>query len=729
MSFLTIASILIVIGSFFMSIFLIKNNKGRESVLVWGIFCLFCTFWGIGGYIFSIAKSENLAYIGWQVSYVGAVFLPVLYYHFAISFLNIKNKKFLFFLYCLGLFFLFLVFFHKKLFFGELRFVFNEFYCFYWNENKSPFFLLFYIGFHWLLLIYSCFLLFLNFLKSTGTKKNQLKYFLIGSMGGFLGGHLFFLVAFGINLYPYADILIAIYPLIIGYGIVKYRLMDINLAITRTGIFLAVYSLVLGIPFAMAFVWQQKLCTIFGQNWWIVPLITSTLLATVGPFVYIFIDRKAEARLFREQKDYQNILRNASKGMIRIKDLKRLLNLIVHVVSKAVKVKNIAIYLYDNENAQYILQAERGLKIDLDLVRTIDSSSSLITYFNSKNDSIVTEEVIMKMREDERDIDLKELVLQLNILNAALTVPCFLEDKLIGILILGEKRSKKLYSEDDLAVFSVLANQAALAIENAQFYDEIQKTNEQLIQAEKLATIGTMADGLSHQINNRFHALSLISGDSLDILQTFDFSECSEKVKEVINDIRVALEKIQNNVLQGGEVVKGLLKYSRPEDGGFEPVSLIEVVNGAIEMLQYKIKLKEIRLVQNIPIGLSKLIGSRIQLQEVFFNLIDNAFDAIKERQMVLKEYGYKGKIEISAVCLDSHVEIIIADNGIGVKEHDRKKLFAPFFTTKASSRKGTGLGLYVIEKIVTAHQGKLSVDSNYGVGTHFVMLLPTSKG
>jgi signal transduction histidine kinase len=413
--------------------------------------------------------------------------------------------------------------------------------------------------------------------------------------------------------------------------------------------------------------------------------------------------------------------------MIRIKDLKKLLNVVVHVITKTVKIKHAAIYLFDKEANNYAFHACRGKRKLVGDSAFIDSGSPLVWQLNFTKKPIVTEELVMRLRDEGQNQSMLKFVEQLKWLEGALVVPSFVEDRLIGILILGEKISGKLYSEDDLIVFSVLTNQAALAIENAQFYDEVKRTHEQLFQAEKMATIGTMADGLSHQINNRFHALSLISGDALDILKTYDGSNCSEETKQVLTDLKSALARIEANVLQGGEVVKGLLKYSRPGEGGYELVDLKDVLGGAIDMVQYKIKLKEIDLIQNIPLDLPKLYGNLTQLQEVFFNLIDNAYDATKERQTFLKEEGYKSRIEISASSVNGSIEIIVSDNGMGVKDLDRKKLFTPFFTTKATAKKGTGLGLYVIDKIVSAHNGKIIIDSIYKSGTRFTITLPIS--
>ena len=118
------------------------------------------------------------------------------------------------------------------------------------------------------------------------------------------------------------------------------------------------------------------------------------------------------------------------------------------------------------------------------------------------------------------------------------------------------------------------------------------------------------------------------------------------------------------------------------------------------------------------------------QLEEVFFNFIDNANDAIAERKQTFQEGNYRGKITISASPkTDNIMEIIVEDNGIGVKDEDIKKIFTPFFTTKISSRKGTGLGLYVIRRIINeVHKGKIQFESRYKTGTKFIVELPIAK-
>jgi signal transduction histidine kinase len=711
-----------------MSILVFKQGKNKKLSHTWGWFCLMAALWGVGSYNISRCASYDNAFLWWQISFISIIATPIFYTTFVHILLDLKNRFLFFIIYSFFFIFLFYVFFKKEFFLGDLRFVFNEFYWYRPSKylNKSIVFYIFYLGFYWLLLSYSFLLLVKEFFRSSGIKSYQLKYFIVGSIVGWLGPHGLFLIALGFNIFPFSNFFIVIYPLIIGYGIIRYRLLDMSIVFTKAGIFVAVYSLILGIPFFIGYKFQLFLTSILHNNWWLGPLVSSTILATIGPFVYLYFDKRTQDRLLKEQRGYQNILRNASSGMIRIKDLGKLLNLIVHVVTKTVRIRNAAIYLLDRENNTYALQAIRGDGITKQVDHVVDAGSPLIWTMTDRRSLVVTEEETMRLNDEQENIGLLKLTEQLLKLKADLVVPSFVDDRLIGFIALGEKVSKKLYSQDDMNVFSVLANQAALAIENAQFYDEIKQTHEQLFQAEKMATIGTMADGLSHQINNRFHALSLISGDALDVLNTSDLSGASAEVKQLVADVKDALQKIQNNVLQGGEVVKGLLKYSRPGDSGFEPVDFKDVLKGSLDMVQYKIKLVEIDFLEKIIPDLPKIHGNLTQLQEVFFNLIDNAYDATRERKLTLNEKDYKGRIEVIArVNEKNSIEINVIDNGMGVKDLDKKKMFTPFFTTKATAKKGTGLGLYVIKKIISAHNGTITVGSVLEKGTHFLIELP----
>lgn len=682
-------------------------------------------FWSLFLGLMFNSKDAKYSLIYSRILMIGANLIPITFYHFILVFLDRdkdeQQKRLLFLGYaitlCLSLLNFTLLFIKSTSYKSLVR-------CFY--PDAGPFFI-FYILLYFGLTGYSCFLMYRATELSRGQKKNQIKYCLFGSVVGFLGGATTFPLWYQIQLPPFGSHFVWLYTLVVTIAILRYRLMDITVAVTRTSIFVAVYTLVLGLPFGIAFWFKNWLINILGVYWWMSPLILMAALSTTGPFLYIYFQRKAEDRLLKEQRRYQAILKQASVGMTRIRNLRRLMDLITHIVTKTVKISYAAIYLYDQETDKYILQVHRDKKDKLPL-QILNPDNPLITRIQLRREPLVYEEV-KRQKEDSADTTYKSLEENMRLLNAAVIIPSFLEDKFMGFIVLGEKLSGQIYTPDDLGVFQVLASQAALAIENAQFYEETKQMQEQIAQAEKMATVGTMADGLSHQINNRFYALSLIAGDTIDTIKMTDTSKCTPEIKEMINQINRALERIQDNVIQGGQVVRGILKYTRKGEENFEDITLDQILDGTLEMVQYKVKLSEIDLIRNYPKDVQKIRGNIVQLQEAFFNFIDNAYDAIVERREVLKENNYRGKITVSTLVKNNFLEITVEDNGMGVKEEDTKKVFTPFFTTKVSSRKGTGLGLYVIRRIITdTHQGKISFESRHKVGTRFILELPLAK-
>ncbi|HOD12122.1 MAG TPA: ATP-binding protein [Candidatus Omnitrophota bacterium] len=503
--------------------------------------------------------------------------------------------------------------------------------------------------------------------------------------------------------------------------------MDVSIAITRTGIFVLVYSLVLGIPFAIAFGLKDYLFSILGNIWWIIPLFASTMLGTAGPYLYFFIQRKAEEKLLADQKRYQSTLKQASAGMTRIKDLKKLLNLIVYILSRTVNLTHASLYLYNPKSRDYTLEAVRGEKLSKKNYY-ISRRCALIDYLEKAKLPIVAEE-IKQQSQDYNNENLKEVYAQLKEIGAEVAVPILTEKRLLAIGVLGKKNTGSMYTPDDLTVFSILASQVALAIENAQFYEESKQTQEQLFQAEKMATIGTMADGLSHQINNRLHTLGFIAGDALDTINLSKDVQDPSRFQSILAEISKALVKIQENVRQGGEIVQGLLRYTRKGQEGFGEVVFDKLVDEVVEMAQFKIKKEYVAIVKDYPQDLPGIHGNFTQLQEVFFNIIDNAYDAIMQKKHEIADENFSGKIKISTRQTEKFLEVNVLDNGMGVKEDDQTKLFTPFFTTKVSSRKGTGLGLYVIKKIVEDnHQGEVFISSEHKVGTLFIVRLPIGK-
>ncbi|MBU4346169.1 MAG: GAF domain-containing protein [Candidatus Omnitrophica bacterium] len=714
MIYYPISALINAVASTVVCIIVITRNPKSQLNRSFSYFAFSVAFWAYCYFFWQISNNAHNALFWCRALMAGAIFIPSAFLHFSVSLISQYKKysKIVAFWYIVSVLFFLLDF--TPLFVKDVR---PRLTFPYWPSagiTYTPF-----LGMFAGLTIYAHILMYKSYKRLSGFNRNQIKYVFLGTAIGFLGGSTNYPLWYGISIPPIGNAFVGVYVLLVAYSIVKYRLMDIKVALTRAGIFVVVYTLVLGIPFWIGL-------RFLGTGTWIFPVSIAVVLATLGPFIYIYLQSKAEARLLKEQRRYQDSLKQASAGMTRIRNLRKLLNLITHIVTKTVKIAYAGIYLYNKETNEYILQVSRD-KGRMSIPK-LTADNPLISWITRNRQPLIYEEV-KRQEEDNHNTSYNHLEENMRLLTAVVVIPSFLEDRLVGLLVLGEKISGHIYTPEDLDVFQILASQTALAIENAQFYEETKEMQAQIAQAEKMATIGTMADGLSHQINNRFNALSLIAADTIDTVKTTDTSKCTPEVKEMIAQINRALERIQSNVLQGGQVVKGILKYTRKEDEGFEALTLDQILDATLEMVQYKVKLSEIDIIRDYPKNTPKIHGNIIQLQEVFFNFIDNAYDAMVERKTTLNEPGYRGKITISVSPKSKTLEIAVKDNGMGIKDNDSKKLFTPFFTTKVSSRRSTGLGLYVIKRLIEeSHQGKIRFESEHKRGTTFVIELPRAK-
>ncbi len=198
------------------------------------------------------------------------------------------------------------------------------------------------------------------------------------------------------------------------------------------------------------------------------------------------------------------------------------------------------------------------------------------------------------------------------------------------------------------------------------------------------------------------------------------------------------MNKIEENALRGGDIVKTLLKFSRPA-GEYKVATIEQIVSTALEVVGYRVNLNLIDVVREIPENLPSIKGDLNQLADSLFNLMSNAFDATQKKAELITEQKltpepndpvpYKGQIHLRArMEYDGEKKWVILevqDNGVGMSQTEVEQLFIPFFTTKATAEKGTGLGLYVIQRILEQHGGTVQAASAYGVGTTFTFKMP----
>ncbi len=236
---------------------------------------------------------------------------------------------------------------------------------------------------------------------------------------------------------------------------------------------------------------------------------------------------------------------------------------------------------------------------------------------------------------------------------------------------------------------------------------ELDTKTHELIQAEKLAAIGTFSSGIAHELNNPLNNISL-SADML--LEDLDMLS-KEEIKEILQDILTQTDR-------AGAIVRNLLDFSRDKEAQVQEIEVRDLIKRTIKLIENELRLNHIHIDTWIPDELPKILGDFQKLQQVFLNLFVNAIHAMPDGGLIYIDARYEEQ---------GYVRIDVSDTGEGIPQEVIKKIFDPFFTTKEVGA-GTGLGLSIIYGIVQKHGGYIEVSSKLKQGTTFSIYLPAVR-
>ena len=340
-----------------------------------------------------------------------------------------------------------------------------------------------------------------------------------------------------------------------------------------------------------------------------------------------------------------------------------------------------------------------------------------------------------------------------------LVLPIIHQGNLTGIFYLENNLTKGAFTRDRLEILGILSAQAAISLENARFYtiletrvaqrteklqtalEELRRTQLQLIQSEKMSSLGEVVGGIAHEINNpinfiygNLHYTNEYSKNLLDLLQLYQnnypnpVQEIINKSEQIdlsflINDFTQMIDSMRVGAARVRDIVLSLRNFARLDESDKKWVNLHEGIDSTLMILAQK--LSDIQVIEdygNLPL-VNCYPG---EINQVFMNLLTNAIDAFSCERVSEADSTKTPTIQIcTQVAEGNQVVIRIVDNGVGMSSEVLGKIFDPFFTTKEVG-KGTGLGLSISYQIVVEqHGGKLICKSEPGEGSEFTILLP----
>ena len=787
-----ISGLLVGLSSFCFGLFVLMKAPKKRLNQLWFLFSLTVAVWGFSALWGGSEKDPHLALLKWRtVGALGITWIPVLYFHFICRFLKIKRPKVLLASYLAGAVFAYLN--TTPAIFRETRYLWNEVH---WPVAGAlhPIFYLWWTA----LIFYSHWELWLQYKKCKGIRKCQIRLFFLASTIGYFCGGLEYLPDYKIDLYPWSNFGVALYPYIMTYAILQYRLFDISLIIRRsilysilcafliTGYFGLVYAaqqlfqmtllqhhiLALGLTAVttlglglLVFLAEPKrrLNQVFGLyslaiSWWAfteILLVCAKDQAMANSISYmkwpgvIFIaptfTHTVLLSIRQRARGTKSVLLAAYGGSV----LFLLFHLFTPLVTASPRPVGYVPFFDNCTTLGTLIPLTFFVLVNLALWKLWHAYrgatgqrrtqlkylfwASMIGYLGGSPDwfftrgfyvpfispfgiygvplySIATTYAVLHHRLFDVNVVIRKSLVY-SLLVTILTVGYF------GLAFGIERLFQMTFGYRSLwlsfaafATMALLFQPLKIGIQrlvdwllfrapHEEMVKRMERLEHEVLQAEKLKAVSTLAAGMAHEIKN-----------PLTAILTF-----AEFIPEKRSDPEF-LDKLHHVLTEEARRIKGiveeLLDFAKPKTPQFKPVDLRLLIGSTVDLLSTELLKRQIAWTVSCEHNGANVHADPDQIRQVLINLIQNAADAMPTG----------GTLTLITQAPDGYLEMLVSDTGQGIPKDLLPRIFDPFVTTKSQ---GTGLGLAVVHSIVQAHHGTIHVDSHPGRGTTFTVRLP----
>jgi signal transduction histidine kinase len=676
-----------------------RPSTYKRINIVFSLLCLACALW-----IFGALMVEIFEQVGWKLFWIRFIFavscfLPAIFVHFSLIFPNYQHH--LYFLKTLILYFpplIFLAFSPTELIVKSILQIepikldygtMHRFVAFY-------FFIYLSLGFYFLSKTYR---------NSIGIHRLQIKYCFLGMLLSAIAGFTtnFILPTLGTSRFSGLGSCSAIIMVsFITYSIIRHRLMDINIVFKKGTTYVFLLAL-LFVPSFLFILFSQKV--FFNKISYLFSAVMVALLFLVTILFYRIkgqTEKAVEQLLFKGRYDYRKTLGRFSKAMVSILDLHSLSKRLIETITETMGVEKASLYLVNEEKGGYSLFESKNIKAAASISQ-LPKDDPLPHYLQKIGEIIIREELAKGA-----DIpELNEVIEKMSLLEAEVSIPLIWKGQLVGMINLSHKFNKDIYSHEDTELLNALANQTAIAIENARLYEDLKRSKSYIRRADRLASLGTLTAGLAHEIRNPLVAIKTLTQLLPDRLDDEEFRDQFLKIAS-------------GEVDRISSLVNELLNFARPSDPKLESENINAILDGMILLVSTETKKKQITVFRSYASELPPIQIDPEQIKQVFLNILLNAISATSENgQIVVKTRSF------TRPGGESYVQIEFTDTGYGIPEEHLEDIFNPFFTTKAT---GSGLGLSISNQIVQDHRGYIDVESQLDKGSSFFINLPVNQ-
>lgn len=657
-----------------------KDTLSKNTLSLYNlVFSLWCICQSMG----EMSSSAESVLFWTRVNLAFAALIPFLFLCFIYAFLGVFRKRVKWIIFCGILTFVFVCLLPTPFFIEGLS---STSYFRYYPRGGIAY------GLFAVFFIFQVLVGFLELLRGlysySGARKNQIAYVVLASVLGFGGGILWFLPAFGVDIYPFGIFIMPLYLFVGAYAVIRHRLLDIKVVISRWIVYTILVSIFTGVYIAATAVVFRFFQ---GSHGFITTLPAILVLisfsALFDPLRARF-QKMIDSLLFGLRYDYKSVLKELSFSVSSCLAIEDLASLATERLSEIISVKDIAFYFGDPRHCRY--NAIKKIGLFSDLPNDYDAQ----TFPFKQKLSILVDEDLCGGRQSEFFVKN----------GVSVFVPIVSGAELKGFILAGKKPGGQMWSKQDLDLLETFSANSSVAAKNIYLSEKIMEDQFSLYNAEKISAIGMIAGEMAHEIKNPLTAMrgliQVFSENISDGQFIDDFLDIMprqiERISSVVNRL-LRLEGSAGDVLSGGRAA--------------EEIYVPELAGEILKLCAPQYESNSIRVERDMKYPL-KVKADREGLEQVIFNLILNAVQAMPEGGILGVRTG-KGLLEIS-------------DTGCGIKEEDLARVFDPFYTTKKS---GAGLGLSVTKRILEENGARIKVSSKPGDGAVFTAFFDSNDG
>lgn len=708
--------------SIFISIFLIfwgfyifyKKRNEKEAVFL-SFFIFLASSWMVSVALTNLSRTNFLFIILNRFDIALGLVSILFFYFFVLNFKDKKinilksNKILLFFV----LLFLLIIFITPGDFLMEdIEFIPNSPPKGVLNLGYTIFFIILSLS----ILIKSFFRMFKGYKECDKKRQMQIKYFSAGVLLALLGAIFFDIILPWIlndeRFYSLGPMSFIFFIGFTSYAIIKHQLLDIKIIIQRSLVYSIVFSFIIGIYLSLLFVAGLFFNQTIDVAGIVIALITTIFSVYTVPMIERYFMRVTDYIFFKDKYDYSEALFDLSEVLNKNINLVILLKKIGIKLKEILKIEQLLIILPERKIVLDVNgKINYTLNQHLEWYSKVIESDNMLLINNSKEAQLAKDK-------KERNCENKSYKIILGKgkkFHVAMTVPIRLDNKLIGILALGEKLSGDMYSSEDCNLLKTFSYQAAVALEKSQLYEKVKNYSVELEKEVKERT----GEIQNLQEEQKLMMLEIAHGmqTPLTIIKG-EMHNLEKHIKE-----KKDIEVLENTIDRISKFIYDMLKLARMENQGDnfkkEKFNLSELVFELAESFEIICNDKNIRIEHDIAKDIF-LLGDKSEIDELITNLASNSIKYMSdEREKIIR-------LELKKET--GKIKLVLSDTGVGIDKEGLTKLFNRFYRVNDidhAGKSGTGLGLAICKEIVEHHKGKIDVQSEKGKGTQFIIYFP----